>query len=120
MLLSRSYSTGNRAQPLSFHILLKSCVCKLFRFTYFPKTVHLCQNNGFQFLQNHILMDAVSATPLESHTSKIRGWGEGGIISGSLVTSHQSLVTSLITRYSSPAPQTSLFFAYPRQTTPTL
>src|SRR5260370_34922700 len=75
MLLSRSYSTGNRAQPLSFHILLKSCVCKLFRFTYFPKTVHLCQNNGFQFLQNHILMDAVSATPLESHTSKIRGWG---------------------------------------------
>src|SRR5216684_8706739 len=70
--------TSFRTQLLSFHILLKSCVCKLFRFTYFPKTMHLCQNNGFQSLQNHILTHAVSPTPLESHTSKIRGWGEGG------------------------------------------
>src|SRR5260370_1285862 len=105
-LVSRSYSTyrGSCSTPFFSHSY-EFCVCKLFRFTYFPKTVHLCQNNGFQSLKNHTLIHAVSPTPLESHTSKIRGWGEGGIICGSLVTSHQSLVTSLITRYSSAAPE---------------
>src|SRR5713226_7892597 len=79
MLLSRSYSIYREScsTPFFSHSY-EFCVCKLFRFTYFPKTMHLCQNNGFQFLQNHILMHDVSATPLESHTSKIRGVGGWG------------------------------------------
>src|SRR5260370_13874894 len=76
MLLSRSYSTYREScsTPFFSHSY-EFCVCKLFRFTYFPEIMHLCQNNGFQSLQNHILTHAVSPTPLESHTCKIRGRG---------------------------------------------